>query len=130
MAFGTLKADTLTHSTAGSLATNFVVNGSAKAWMSFNGTGTVSTNDSLNTSALTDNGTGTYTVSMSNSMSNDDYVAAFNASPTNERPRCNCCSDFATSSVALTTGFPSDTSGGITNNDEVNCQFSAHGDLA
>ena len=29
--FGTLKADTLTHSTAGSLATNFVVNGSAKA---------------------------------------------------------------------------------------------------
>ena len=30
--FGTLKADTLTHSTAGSLATNFVVNGSAKAW--------------------------------------------------------------------------------------------------
>ena len=30
--FGTLKADTLTHSTAGSLATNYVVNGSAKAW--------------------------------------------------------------------------------------------------
>ena len=28
--FGTLKADTLTHSTAGSLATNYVVNGSAK----------------------------------------------------------------------------------------------------
>ena len=30
MAFGTLKADTLTHSTAGSLATNFVVHGSNK----------------------------------------------------------------------------------------------------
>ena len=30
--FGTLKADTLTHSTAGSLDTNYVVNGSAKAW--------------------------------------------------------------------------------------------------
>ena len=29
--FGTLKADTLTHSTAGSLDTNYVVNGSAKA---------------------------------------------------------------------------------------------------
>ncbi len=28
--FGTLKADTLTHSTAGSLATNYVVNGAAK----------------------------------------------------------------------------------------------------
>ena len=34
MAFGTLKADTLTHSTAGSLATNFVVNGSAKLGLS------------------------------------------------------------------------------------------------
>ena len=63
-------------------------------------------------------------------MANDDYVATFNASPTNERPRCNCCSDFATGSVAVTTGFPSDTSGGITNNDEENCQFSAHGTLA
>ena len=40
MAFGTLKADTLTHSTAGSLATNFVVNGSAKAWAETNSAGT------------------------------------------------------------------------------------------
>ena len=32
--FGTLKADTLTHSTAGSLDTNYVVNGSAKtSWV-------------------------------------------------------------------------------------------------
>ena len=30
--FGTLKADTLTHSTAGSLATNFVVEWRNKAW--------------------------------------------------------------------------------------------------
>ncbi|BCV06953.1 MAG: hypothetical protein CM15mV148_070 [uncultured marine virus] len=35
MAFGTLKADTLTHSTAGSLATNYVVEGSAKAWIRY-----------------------------------------------------------------------------------------------
>ena len=33
--FGTLKADTLTHSTAGSLATNYVVNGSAKVFSAF-----------------------------------------------------------------------------------------------
>jgi len=135
MANGTIAFDTLSTSgqisgTAKSVDTDYVVSGSAKCWMSFNGTSTVSTNDSLNTSALTDNGTGTYTVSIANSMLNDDYVATFNACPTNERPRCNCCSDFATGSIALTTGFPSDTSGGITNNDEVNCQFSAHGDLA
>ena len=134
-----LKVDTITGvTTAGSMAvtgegnstTTNLQQGLAKAWMSFNGSSTVSTNDSFNTSALTDNGTGAYTVSIANDMANDDYVATFNASPTNERPRCNCCSDFATGSVAVTTGYPSDTSGGITNNDEENCQFSAHGDLA
>jgi hypothetical protein len=29
---GTIIADTLTHSTAGSVTTDYVVNGSAKAW--------------------------------------------------------------------------------------------------
>ena len=54
--FGTLKADTLTHSTAGSVDTNFVVNGSAKSWMNqFEGT---SVNDSLNCTSLTDVATG------------------------------------------------------------------------
>ena len=32
MALGKIKADTLEHSTAGSLDTQFVVNGSAKSW--------------------------------------------------------------------------------------------------
>ena len=32
MALGKIKADTLEHSTAGSLDTQYVVNGSAKAW--------------------------------------------------------------------------------------------------
>ena len=33
MALGKIKADTLEHSTAGSLDTQYVVNGSAKAWI-------------------------------------------------------------------------------------------------
>ena len=33
--FGTLKADTLTHSTAGSLATDNAVRGTAKAWINY-----------------------------------------------------------------------------------------------
>ena len=32
MALGKIVADTLEHSTAGSIATNYVVEGSAKAW--------------------------------------------------------------------------------------------------
>ena len=86
-----LKVDSLTGvTTAGSISvtgegnstTTNLQQGLAKAWMSFNGSSTVSTNDSFNTSALTDNGTGAYTVSIANDMANDDYVATFNASPT------------------------------------------------
>jgi len=72
--FGTLKADTLTHSTAGSLATNFVVNGSAKAWVNFNGTSTLAIDDSFNMASVTDNGTGNYTPAATNSMDNTDYA--------------------------------------------------------
>ena len=73
MAFGTLKADTLTHSTAGSLATNFVVNGSAKAWVNFNGTSTLAIDDSFNMASVTDNGTGNYIPAATNSMGNTNY---------------------------------------------------------
>ena len=73
MAFGTLKADTLTHSTAGSLATNFVVEGSAKVWINFNGTGTIATRDSFNVTSITDGGTGLYTVTYTNSLGNVNY---------------------------------------------------------
>ena len=64
--FGTLKADTLTHSTAGSLATNFVVQGSAKAWISV--TSTVEIHDSLNISSGTDHGTGDYSYNLTNAF--------------------------------------------------------------
>ena len=68
--FGTLKADTLTHSTAGSLATNFVVRGSLKAFSNFD---QATINDSFNTSSMTDNGTGDYQINYTNSMSNANY---------------------------------------------------------
>jgi len=51
-----------------SVGTGYVVNGSAKAWVNFNGTGTAAISDSLNMSSLTDNGTGDYTLTYSNSL--------------------------------------------------------------
>ena len=75
MALGKIKADTLEHSTAGSVDTQFVVNGSAKSWWQVDGTSTAHINDSFNTSALTDNGTGDYTVTYSNNMGNVNYSA-------------------------------------------------------
>ena len=72
---GKIVADTLEHSTAGSIATNYVVEGSAKAWVNFDGTGTVATRDSLNTSGLVDNGTGQYSFTLTNAMSDTSYAA-------------------------------------------------------
>ena len=79
MAFGIIKADTLTHSTAGSLATNFVVEGSAKAWCNLNGTGTAAIRDSFNTTSITDNGTGDYSTTNTSAMENVNYVCVATA---------------------------------------------------
>jgi len=76
---GTIIADTLTHSTAGSIATNYVVEGSAKAWVNFNGTGTIAILSSLNTASLTDRGTGEYTANYSSNMSDANAVKFFSA---------------------------------------------------
>mgnify|MGYP003119512544 CR=1 FL=1 len=45
----------------------------AKGWIKFDGTGTVSINDSFNVSSLTDNSAGNYSATVSNSLSNSDY---------------------------------------------------------
>ena len=73
--FGTLKADTLTHSTAGSLTTDYVVNGSAKAWLNINQTSTQAIRESFNVSSIADNGTGLTTVTVSSAFANNDYLA-------------------------------------------------------
>ena len=45
----------------------------AKAWVNFNGTGTVAIRDSYNVSSITDNSTGNYTVNYSTAFSNANY---------------------------------------------------------
>ena len=51
----------------------YVTNGSAKAWVNFDGTGTIAVRDSKNVSSLTDNTTGDYYVNFSSSMGNQNY---------------------------------------------------------
>jgi len=75
---GTIVADTLTHSTAGSIATNYVVEGSAKAWGHFEGSDTV-LDDSFNTTSITDNGVGNYTVTIANNLNNANYSLSIGA---------------------------------------------------
>ena len=72
---GKIIADQIEHSTAGSLSTEYVVNGSAKAWVNFDGTASsIAARDSFNIASITDNGTGQYTANFSNSMTNDDFA--------------------------------------------------------
>ena len=47
-----------------------------KAWINFNGSGTVSIVCSFNVSSLTDSATGTYRITYTNALPNDDYCAA------------------------------------------------------
>ena len=70
----TIKATTLSN-LAGSktVPTDTVVDGSAKAWVNFNGTGTVAIRRAFNVSSITDNGTGDYTVNFTNAMVDANY---------------------------------------------------------
>lgn len=46
----------------------------AKAWVNFNGTGTVAIRASYNVSSITDNGTGEYRINFTNPMPDTNYV--------------------------------------------------------
>ena len=91
MANGTIAFDTLSTSgqisgTAKSVDTDYLASGSAKAWLNYKGTSTNAINASLNTTSVTDNGTGDYTQNMTNNFSsaNNSYTLSTQAEPGNE----------------------------------------------
>jgi hypothetical protein len=71
---GTLTISTLSDGTNSTSATN-CIQGSAKAWVNFNGTSTVAIRASYNVSSITDNGTGDYTVNFTNALPDANYAA-------------------------------------------------------
>tara|TARA_E500000318_G_scaffold103533_1_gene108700 strand:- start:436 stop:858 length:423 start_codon:yes stop_codon:yes gene_type:complete len=83
----TLKTNTLTGtSTAGSIAvtgesgstTTNLQQGLVKCWVNFDGTATdAAARDTFNVSAMTDNGTGNYTVTINNDMANTNYSGSY-----------------------------------------------------
>ena len=56
---------------------------SARAWVNFNGTGTVAIRASGNVSSITDNGVGVYTVNFATAMPNVNYAASLSGSSNN-----------------------------------------------
>ena len=75
----TLEVSNLNDGTT-TVATTFVTNGSAKAWINLSGTGTIALRDSLNTASVVDEGTGDYTANFSSNMSTVNYSGETNRS--------------------------------------------------
>jgi len=70
------SANSMTIRGEGSAQTS-IQQGLTKAWYQLDGTGTFGMNDSFNMTATTDHGTGEYTTTFANAMSNDDYAFLF-----------------------------------------------------
>jgi len=71
----TLRVTTVTNPSGGQPT----IDGLAKAWVNFNGTGTVAIRASLNVSSITDNGTGDYTVNFTNALADANYCVNVSA---------------------------------------------------
>lgn len=128
---GEIDVDSVTDGTT-SVPTGYVVNGSAKAWVNFNGGGTVAIRDSLNVASLTDNGVGDYTVNFSNSLG-AGYYPTLSATVYNVAfPRSTGItgsSDALGSSIRFINGY-SNPIGTAVPEDPDFVGMSAHGDLA
>ena len=80
----TLKVNNIKDASGGT--SNLKIDGAAKAWVNFDGTGTVSIDDSFNISSITDNSTGNYTINFTNAMPNAEYAVAGSVETTNATP--------------------------------------------
>lgn len=81
MAYGSVLTDTVQSSTASTAPVFKDGNGTqigtlCRAWVNFNGTGTVAIRASFNVSSITDNGTGDYTVNFTTAMPDANYAYA------------------------------------------------------
>ena len=84
MALGKIKADTLEHSTAGTVDTQYVVNGSAKVTIAADEDAVLF--KSLNVSSGVDEGTGDYTYNLTNALTTN----------TAENPTATCALGYQT----------------------------------
>lgn len=76
----TLKVGTVQNSGAGAPtfknSSGTEIGQLAKAWVNFNGTGTIAIRDDFNVASLTDQGTGIYQISFTTAMDNANYAVA------------------------------------------------------
>jgi hypothetical protein len=95
-------------SVAGNLSFNSGYGSSAvaygcRAWVNFNGTGTVAIRASGNVTSITDNGTGDYTVNFTTAMVDANYAAVSTAGDASTDARIAITTTLATGSYKITT---------------------------
>ena len=144
MALGKIKADTLEHSTSGSVDTKFVVEGSAKMVTNYDHA-SATVRSSTNVSSVADDATGKFTISYTSSMNDVNYspsaicLTDFDGGRAgnfvglritdngNPNARSNA---FATGTLAIDTAYASDgSSNAAAVDNDANC-VQVFGDLA
>ena len=71
----TLLKTAVAKSEGGAVTTN-IAQGLVKAWINFNGTGTIATRDSFNVSSIADNSTANFTITIDAAMANINFSLA------------------------------------------------------
>ena len=128
------SATSVTVNSEGGSATTNLQQGLAKAWASYNGSGTTFA-DSFNMTSATDNGTGNYTFTIANDMSNANYAASSivhpNTSTSTALHTCeaDCSSGYLAGSLRVEIAYSTSSSSRV-EFDSAKCAIAIHGDLA
>jgi hypothetical protein len=112
--------------------TTYSARGIAKAWVNFNGTGTIAARDSENVSSLTDNGTGDYTVNFTNAMGNGNYMYSVTVGDASLQIVPSNFTSFPKTTTSIRAGsrYVSSLTGTAIADDADDFCVSIHGDLA
>ena len=132
IAFVTLTtSDQVKSSTEKSIDTSYILKGVNKVWVNFDGSASgAASNDSLNVSGMTDNGTGDYTTSFTNNMGNTNYCHLVHAIVASNYTQY-LANNFAKATSSYREEQDSfDGSSTTTNRDHTHCNLGIIGDLA
>jgi hypothetical protein len=96
----TLRVNTIQDASGGDIVNS---RGIAKAWVNFNGTGTVAIRAAHNVTSITDNATGQYTVNYTVAMPDANYVAVIYNNATSGTAQTNFDNQYAGGAGGRTT---------------------------
>ena len=117
---GVTTAGSISVTGEGNSTTTNLQQGLCKMWARLNGQGTIALDDSFNVGSTTDEGTGQYTYTFSNNMSNANFNVAHASG-----------SQMQIHSLSATSSVRTLNRDGSNNNEDANPAFSnVHGDLA